>query len=73
LADDLLNLNISTRFLHDFDIATESMFINEAVPKVQKAIDDYDFIDISERSLKILRQCFLESIILKPELIIPEF
>jgi hypothetical protein len=73
LADDLLGLNISTRFLHDFDIATESIFINEPVVKVQKTLDDYDFIDISERSLKILRQCFLESVILKPELVMPEF
>ena len=55
LADDLLSLNISTRFLHDFDIATESIFINEPVIKVQKTLNDYDFMDISERSLKILR------------------
>lgn len=33
----------------------------------------YEFRDISERSLKLLRQCFIDSKILKPNLLNPDF
>jgi hypothetical protein len=35
ISDDLLSLNISTKYLHDFDIASESTFINEPIKKFE--------------------------------------
>jgi hypothetical protein len=54
LSDDLLSLNISTKYLHDFDIASESTFVNEPIKKFENILDSYNFVDISERSLKII-------------------
>jgi hypothetical protein len=73
LSDDLLSLNISTKYLHDFDIASESTFINEPIAKFESLLNVYDFVDISERSLKIIRRKFLDSKILRPEYVVPEF
>ena len=71
LADDALGLNISTHFLHDFDIASESLFLNDPTPEIQSLLKSYDFIEISERSLKLLRNCFIDSRIVT--LVTPEF
>ncbi len=73
LSDDLLSLNISTKYLHDFDIASESTFINEPIKRFENILDTYNFVDISERSLKIIRRQFLDSKILRPEYVVPEF
>jgi hypothetical protein len=35
LSDDLLSLNISTKYLHDFDIAAESTFLNEPIKHIE--------------------------------------
>ncbi|TNV87483.1 hypothetical protein FGO68_gene7976 [Halteria grandinella] len=73
LSDDLTSLNVNTTFLHDFDVATYSQFVNEPIDRLQKSLTDYTFLDISERSLKQLKNNFIDSRILKPELITPEF
>jgi hypothetical protein len=68
-----MSLNINTSFLHDFDVATYSQFINEPIGDLQKRFADYTFLDISERSLKQLKNCFIDSRILRPDLITPDF
>jgi hypothetical protein len=73
LSDDLLSLNISTKYQHDFVIASESTFVKESIKKFENALDAYNFVDISERSLKIIRMQFLDSKVLRPEYVVPEF
>lgn len=73
LSDDLTSLNVNTAFLHDFDVATYSQFMNEPLQTLQSSLVDYSFLDVSERSLKQLRNSFIDSRILKAELITPEF
>jgi hypothetical protein len=52
LAEDALGLNVSTQFLHDFDVASYSKFINEPIATIGKALRAWDFVEISERSLR---------------------
>ena len=52
LADDVLSLHVQTEHLHDFDVATYSQFVHEPMDRVRKLLTQYDFIEISERSLK---------------------
>lgn len=38
LSNDVLSLNVSTKFLHDFDVAQYSLFVNEPLIRVDRAI-----------------------------------
>lgn len=61
-------LGIETKFLNDFDISG-SVFVNEPKDKMEVILDNYDFRDISERHLANLKYCFIDSKILKPNMI----
>eukprot|EP00347_Sterkiella_histriomuscorum_P011410 403372566 len=63
LSDDILNLEIDLKFFNDFDIS-ESVFLNEPQGRLDVILNDYDFRDVSQRHLKHLRYCFIESKIL---------